>query len=283
MNKSIQKFLILSFIASKIFAFNVSYNGNNPYESYQQHIPEERARFVKEDYIKYFPYYKKYDESKYVTNFALLNPYEIVLSQLPEPYSQMAGILPFNGWGMYFNYPFIIKLFEHNDIIDVVEIGSLLGLSTRHIASLLPKNGRLYSVDIWDYYQGMYEQFLSNVILTGLTEKIVPIRQRSDHIAQYFYQHQASFDLVYVDGDHSTEGVLADLELYYPLLRANKGIMCGDDWLLQSVRAAVLEFAQAYDLTIYAACNFWMLKKENGYACKSLIDVDSSIWNFGQK
>lgn len=256
------------------YGYNVSYDGNDPYESYEHHIPHERERFVKEDYIKYFPYYKKYVET-----IKIVHPYTINIKSLPAPYSQLQQIAPFFSWGMYFNYEFIKKIFQYNQIVNAIEIGSLYGLSTRHIASLLPKHGKLYAIDPWAYHEGMYEQFLSNVVLTGLTSKIVPIRKYSYQAVELVQSYAQSFDLIYVDGDHETEGVLADLELYYPLL-SKTGVICGDDWLLSSVRAAVLLFAQQNQLTVYGACNFWFLKNEGAYKQLSFIDADESIWKF---
>lgn len=260
---------------SKVNAYNVSYNGNDPYVSYETSWGKER--FIKEDYIKYFPYYKKYIE-----NLPIAQPWTINISKLPFPYGQLPNLLPYTDWGMYFNSEFIKKIFQHNTINNVIEIGSFYGLSTRHIASLLPEHGKLYAIDSWQYHHLMYEQFLSNVILAGLTEKIVPIKSRSDQALDTIKSYVSCFDLIYVDGDHETEGVLSDLELYYPLLKKT-GVICGDDWLLRTVRTAVELFAQRHQLTIYAACNFWFLKDEGVYNYHSLIDGDDSIWMFDEK
>ena len=178
---------------------------------------------------------------------------------------------------MYFNSEYLKKIIQNNNIVNVIEIGSLYGLSTRHIASMLPENGKLYAIDSWEYHKLMYEQFLSNIVLTGMTQKIIPIKQRSDQAIEQMKSYGIMFDLIYVDGDHETEGVLTDLELYYPLVHS-KGVICGDDWLLSSVRKAVEIFAQEHQLTIYAACNFWFLRDEGAYRYQSFIDADESIW-----
>ena len=56
-----------------------------------------------------------------------------------------------------------------------------------------------------------------------------------------------SLDWVYVDGDHSYEGVREDLVSYLPKLRAG-GLLCGDDYVVggrfdSGVKKAVDEFA----------------------------------------
>ena len=253
-----------------IWSFHVGYDGKDPYVSYE--TSWEKERFVKEDYIKYFKYYKKYIET-----FPILSPYTINLKKLPAPYNQLQQILPFLNWGMYFNSEYLKKILQNNNIVNVIEIGSLYGLSTRHLASMLPENGKLYAIDSWEYHKLMYEQFLSNIVLTGMTQKIIPIKQRSDQAIEQMKSYGIIFDLIYVDGDHETEGVLTDLELYYPLVHS-KGVICGDDWLLSSVRKAVEIFAQEHQLTIYAACNFWFLRDEGAYRYQSFIDADESIW-----
>ena len=47
-------------------------------------------------------------------------------------------------------------------------------------------------------------------------------------------------DLVYVDGDHRYEAVLADLKVWLPKLRAG-GVMAGHDWSFQAVKKALSE------------------------------------------
>lgn len=51
------------------------------------------------------------------------------------------------------------------------------------------------------------------------------------------------FDVAYVDGDHTYEGVLRDLKAWYPLVRSG-GILCGDDYDWAGVKQAVTEFFQ---------------------------------------
>ncbi len=52
------------------------------------------------------------------------------------------------------------------------------------------------------------------------------------------------FDLVYIDGDHTYAGVMADLETWYGKVRPG-GILCGDDFTWQGVYEAVMTFMAA--------------------------------------
>ncbi len=261
-------------VATNNKGFNVGYQGTDPYVSYETSWGKER--FIKEDYIRYFKYYVPY-----VENTSSLVTSSIKLQNLPKPYCSVPNLLPYNAEGAYFNSEYIKKLFDHNNITKVIEIGSDYGLSTRHIASLLPKDGILYAIDVWGpaYHPNTYGQFLSNAIRFGLTKTIVPIRARSDQAIRQIASYGISFDMIYVDGDHETIPVFKDLELYFPLL-SEHGIMCGDDWLLATVRAAVLLFAYRHQLTVYGDCNFWFLKKEDGFKVCSFLEASDEIWNF---
>ncbi len=264
------------FLGIELSAYNVGYQGNDAQVSYDTSWGKER--FVQEDYIKYFPYYKKWVEDYSKVDIAGIN-----LKKLPFPYCKLAEILKFNPFGMYFNGEYINKLFESNDITTAVEIGSLLGVATRHIASLLPETGKLYAIDPWEMYQGLYDQFLSNMVISGLAYKVTPIKQQPTMAINFFRQFNKKFDLIYVDGDHETESVLLDLQNYYPLL-TQTGVICGDDWLLKTVRTALQQFAEKHGLTIYADCNFWFLKKEDcGYCYKSFLNAPDNAWQFGSK
>ncbi len=48
-------------------------------------------------------------------------------------------------------------------------------------------------------------------------------------------------DFVFIDGDHSTEGVRNDINAYTPKIKQG-GYIMGHDWSWQSVKTAVLEF-----------------------------------------
>ncbi|MBS0653810.1 MAG: class I SAM-dependent methyltransferase [Verrucomicrobia bacterium] len=187
---------------------------------------------------------------------------------IPEPYKS-ATLLPFSSHGWYPNGPQLEILIRQFQVRDIIEVGCWLGLSTRHMASHLPQEGKLYAIDHWlgsaEHQPGMehwrpelgqlYEYFLSNVIQAGLTDKIIPIRMDS-LVAAASLDVQA--DLIYIDANHETAAVYADLAAWHPHLRPH-GILCGDDWNWPTVRAAVEAFAQEKGLTIEASEHFWKL------------------------
>src|SRR5690242_9264823 len=82
---------------------------------------------------------------------------------VPDPYPaiyEQVELLPFNGHGWYPHAARFEGLIKERDVKNVVEVGSWLGSSTRHIASLLPPDGKVYAVDHW---QGSEEHFHMDV------------------------------------------------------------------------------------------------------------------------
>ena len=210
--------------------------------------------------------------------------FSVDLSSLQEPYSQLTELLPFNNHGWYLNGECIKQLFKHNKISRVIEVGSWLGLSTRHIASLLPEGGYLFAVDTWKGSEEhetniawkillpkLYEQFLSNVIHAKLIDKIIPVRMTSLQAAEFLKSECGKIDLIYIDAAHDTKSVFEDLNAYYSYVEGNSGILCGDDWLCDDVKEAVRMFAKNNSLTIFYEYNFWFLKDNS-------LKKSDSVW-----
>lgn len=120
----------------------------------------------------------------------------------------------------------------------IVEIGSYRGRSTRALADNTP--GVVYAVDHWygptEFMlapwerEALYGEFLAN--MNGLIEskKVVPVRCNSMTV-----KIDAVPDMVFIDGDHSFESVLADIEKWKWI----DGLLCGHDFSWDSVRDAL--------------------------------------------
>lgn len=149
---------------------------------------------------------------------------------MPEPYRSIIQ-LPFDGQGWYGNAKHIEAIFRENrNIRIVIEVGSWIGASTRHIASLLPNTGKLYAVDHWlgseEHQPGqsawtpaltkLYQQFLSNIIHSNFTHIVIPIRMTSLEASRAL---NVKPDLIYIDGAHGTAEVYADLNAWYTMWR----------------------------------------------------------------
>lgn len=130
---------------------------------------------------------------------------------------------------------------------NIIEIGSYLGASSVYLAAGLGDGGgRLHCVDTWQN-EGMLEgpgntmdRFLSNT--AGLSQSITTTRMRSQDA---LVTMPGPFQLAFVDGDHSYEGVRADLRLLEPRMTPD-GILALHDWrFFSGVTTAVLEFIRS--------------------------------------
>lgn len=185
--------------------------------------------------------------------------------EMPEPYRSVRE-LPFDEQGWFGNHEPLGNIIRGMPIKTVIEVGSWLGCSTRFIATTLPQDGVVYAVDTWEgstdevlhmidpRLDQLYHLFLSNVKHAKLTHKIVPIRMRSLEAAKALNVYA---DLVYIDGAHDTENAYNDILAWYAHLNQPYGMMCGDDYMWESVRIAVHHAAILFKKEVRSHYNFW--------------------------
>jgi hypothetical protein len=97
------------------------------------------------------------------------------------------------------------------------------------------------------HFQNLYEEVKNKF---SNNSKVRIVRDYSVNAAKMFDNEY--FDFVYIDGDHSYEAVLKDLEAWYPKLK-KFGVMCGDDYGHPSglgVIKAVYEFAYKHKVIV---------------------------------
>lgn len=131
----------------------------------------------------------------------------------------------------------------------VLEIGSWHGKSSRAIADNLSEGSQVYCIDTWNGSSGEPDAHMSAAQREGdhahqwwwcnLQEhiekgRVVPVRMHSANAAETFGHlinkgEMQKFDLVFIDGDHSAEGIKTDVEAWLPLLKEG-GLMCGHDY-----------------------------------------------------
>lgn len=166
-----------------------------------------------------------------------------------------------------------------------VEIGVLRGDYSKLILERWHK-GTLYMVDTWrhlsDYIDmnGQDDAYHYDC-LVKTCESVKPWQERA-HIIRMDSVQAASlfpdehFDFIYIDADHSYEGVVRDLKAWWPKIKKG-GLFCGDDyipddgdiWLVLGdkqeyagkfgVRKAVNEFINKNNLSLYETKNepYW--------------------------
>ena len=170
---------------------------------------------------------------------------------------------PVDVWGWGSEDPIFEQVIREVRPKVIFEIGSWLGASAIHMASILKDLGivaEIVCIDTWlgscefwnthdndirrtairddetrytalrlrHGYPSVYYQFLANVMQRCHQDTITPFPQTSSAAAEWFTRKKLTADAIYVDGSHSYEDVLADLKAYWPLLRKG-GIMWGDD------------------------------------------------------
>lgn len=99
---------------------------------------------------------------------------------------------------------FICSLVEMTRARRILEIGTLLGYTTIQVAASLPKGGHIQTVDINNECLLYIDQ-----LPRFLRERIVFVH--SDSRAFFRQIETAPLDLVFIDGDHSFKGSMADV------------------------------------------------------------------------
>ena len=156
-----------------------------------------------------------------------------------------------------------------NDLLDILpkniivaEIGVFKGDFSKIIYEKMePKE--LHLIDIFDGEMCSGDKDGNNVVWTNLNDEYLKLKNEYDNNSIIHIHKGCSFnvlnnfpdeyfDLIYIDGDHSYEGVKKDLEVSYKKIKKGKHI-CGHDYsknIFQSVVNAVDEFCRDKNLKI---------------------------------
>jgi hypothetical protein len=140
------------------------------------------------------------------------------------------------------------------------KIGLEIGVWHGHFAKEIIKHTKpseLHLVDPWMFEKGMKKYFkgqksleimYTTVLKRFFNMKFVAIhRCRSDVLAPNF--NDGYFDWIYIDGNHTFEGVYSDLTNYYSKVKIG-GLIIGDDYGGKSkgVKKAVDKFCKERDI-----------------------------------
>lgn len=143
--------------------------------------------------------------------------------------------------------------------LTAIEIGVAEGFSSKDFLD----NGLelLYSVDAWKtlnqkgdggYDQEWHDKNYADAVarLSKFKEKSIIVKGLSHEVASNF--DDESVGMLYLDGDHSYEGVKRDLQNYYPKV-IKGGVIAGHDFLNSAygVNQAVIEFTNSIGAKVY--------------------------------
>jgi hypothetical protein len=167
----------------------------------------------------------------------------------------------------------------------VIDVGVWKGASTIFLANLMKKHGIdgaiiavdtfLGSVEHWDRDSGfaglmrfrfgmpmLYEQFLSNVLLAGAQDRIVPLAQTTTIAAALLGRLGVRAGLIHLDASHETEDVLRDARAYWDLLVPG-GFLTGDDYTPDwpGVVRAADAFAIEKNVRLLTSLPKWIVRK----------------------
>jgi len=125
-----------------------------------------------------------------------------------------------------------------------LEIGSYLGASAYVIAAAIEsqKKAKLFCVDTWqndamsEGSRNTYDLFLSNT--KRYRNLITPLCGSSSDVSRSF---QKPIDFLFIDGDHSYEGVRTDVEAWFPKLSERALVLFHDIGWAQGVQRIVAE------------------------------------------
>ena len=105
-----------------------------------------------------------------------------------------------------------------------VEIGSARGRSTCFIGMALKENGRgkLFAIDPhqltnWNDYKSVdtFEIIMNNLAALHITNQVEIVRMTSEEAARGWSRQ---IDMIFIDGDHTYDGIKRDWELFVPHL-----------------------------------------------------------------
>ena len=162
-----------------------------------------------------------------------------------------------------------------------VEIGVWRGdYSEMIVKSLKPE--QFYGVDPYELFEGMVSapgsEYINQSRLDQLAQRVqnkyaqwgaTLLRDVSENAAKQFADD--SIDFVYIDGDHTYEGVTTDITAWWPKVRTG-GILSGDDHTVGTtgkgysfgVIEAVADFAKQHNLEVSVTSganpSWWVIK-----------------------
>jgi predicted O-methyltransferase YrrM len=166
------------------------------------------------------------------------------------------------GWASFRElYEEMVKAAPADTPSHFVEIGSWFGKSAVYMAVEIANSGKPIKFDCVDPWtdggadlkhktvgwekDALYKAFIRNI--QPVRHYITAVRERSLDAAPRY--EDASLDFVMIDGDHSYEACLADIDAWLPKVKKG-GVIAGDDYNWSGVKRAVRDRFDMRDVDI---------------------------------
>jgi predicted O-methyltransferase YrrM len=134
----------------------------------------------------------------------------------------------------------------------IVEIGSFLGLSASTFIENSHSSVIVYCIDTWDNSdmgyeteKDTYDEFVANMKNFITLGRTIPIRGDSINIGKNW---NIPIDLLFVDGNHSKEYVLADLKNFSPFIKPGGVLLMHDYTYDCGVKPAFEQYQEEYNM-----------------------------------
>jgi predicted O-methyltransferase YrrM len=102
----------------------------------------------------------------------------------------------------------------------------------------------------------LFKSYLEDLQLTDL---ILPVEKDSSVAAESFEDN--SIDIIFIDANHSYEGVKKDLQSWFSKVKI-KGIIAGHDFWAEQVKSAVLDFMATKSVKVFeTSSSCWIAQK----------------------
>lgn len=145
----------------------------------------------------------------------------------------------------------------------ILEIGSYTGASACCFGEALKKSGfgKVICIDTWNNdamtegNRDTWQEFQNNT--ASFKDYIIPVRGFSTDVVDVVAKLVTSVDLLFIDGDHSYEGVKADWEFYKRFLNSGS-IVAFHDWgWAEGVRRVIEEDVKRLVIQWDSLPNLW--------------------------
>jgi predicted O-methyltransferase YrrM len=145
----------------------------------------------------------------------------------------------------------------------ILEIGSYVGASATCFgaAKAKTKTGTIFCIDTWQndaMTEGKKDtQALFSENTKPFAQWITPIRGFSTAVVGEVQKHTNMLDVLFIDGDHSYEGVKADWEAYKGFLKAGSTVIFHDIGWAEGVQRVIKEDVSHLVSTSGSLPNLW--------------------------